>query len=224
MVARWWSLATNRWVSLLGSTSAASIRHGSRIDADASGSISKDEFVAPLSRWIIESKTAPRFVKYNVDRILHQQDEQLKTFQLQLGMEIWFLGGSLEIKGGWLWVHLATDLVMLAGYLFYTPGAVMFGGLILDQRHEPQFDLLADRLDQLCEAMVPKVVGQVLDPIDPILETRVEQPQESAPDPPLLNVRGAAHAAEARGPDDTSDAKAFRTSTFEAAKSEMRRI
>ena len=29
----------------------------------------KEEFVAPLSRWIHDSKTAPRFVKYNVDRL-----------------------------------------------------------------------------------------------------------------------------------------------------------
>lgn len=48
------------------------------IDEDASGSIQKEEFIRPLSRWIHESKTAPRFVKYNVDRVLHQQEELLK--------------------------------------------------------------------------------------------------------------------------------------------------
>lgn len=48
------------------------------IDEDASGSIEKEEFIRPLSRWIHDSKTAPRFVKYNVDRVLHQQEEILK--------------------------------------------------------------------------------------------------------------------------------------------------
>ena len=44
-----------------------------RIDADGSGAINKEEFVRPLTRWIHESKTAPRFVKYNVDRSLQAQ-------------------------------------------------------------------------------------------------------------------------------------------------------
>ncbi|CAK9005580.1 unnamed protein product [Durusdinium trenchii] len=43
------------------------------IDADGSGAISKEEFIRPLTRWIHESKTAPRFVKYNVDRSLQAQ-------------------------------------------------------------------------------------------------------------------------------------------------------
>ena len=45
-----------------------------RIDADCSGAIEKHEFIRPLTRWINESKTAPRFVKYNMERALHQQD------------------------------------------------------------------------------------------------------------------------------------------------------
>jgi len=56
-----------------------------RIDADLSGSIEKDEFVRPLSRWIVDSKTAPRFVKYNVERVLQQQDEILKQNHKNLG-------------------------------------------------------------------------------------------------------------------------------------------
>eukprot|EP00913_Durusdinium_trenchii_P028537 g26765.t1 len=48
------------------------------IDADGSGAINKEEFVRPLTRWIHESKTAPRFVKYNVDRSLQAQEEILK--------------------------------------------------------------------------------------------------------------------------------------------------
>eukprot|EP00438_Fugacium_kawagutii_P021032 Skav205790 [mRNA] locus=scaffold340:276883:277092:+ [translate_table: standard] len=33
-----------------------------------SGSIEAAEFIAPLSRWVHESKTAPRFIKYNMLR------------------------------------------------------------------------------------------------------------------------------------------------------------
>ena len=45
-----------------------------RIDVDHSGEVSPDEFISPLSRWIHDSKTAPRFVKYNIDRSLHAQE------------------------------------------------------------------------------------------------------------------------------------------------------
>jgi len=62
------------------------------IDADLSGSIEKDEFVRPLSRWIVDSKTAPRFVKYNVERVLQQQDEILKQSHMQFQM----LGSRLD--------------------------------------------------------------------------------------------------------------------------------
>jgi len=62
------------------------------IDADLSGSIEKDEFVRPLSRWIVDSKTAPRFVKYNVERVLQQQDEILKQNHKQFQM----LGSRLD--------------------------------------------------------------------------------------------------------------------------------
>lgn len=48
------------------------------IDVDHSGEVSPDEFISPLSRWIHDSKTAPRFVKYNIDRSLHAQEEILK--------------------------------------------------------------------------------------------------------------------------------------------------
>ena len=33
-----------------------------------SGSIEAAEFIAPLSRWVHDSKTAPRFIKYNMLR------------------------------------------------------------------------------------------------------------------------------------------------------------
>ncbi|CAE7419773.1 CACNA1C [Symbiodinium sp. CCMP2456] len=48
------------------------------IDLDGSGSIEADEFVVPLSRWVHDSKTAPRFIKYNLMRAMAQQEELLK--------------------------------------------------------------------------------------------------------------------------------------------------
>jgi len=45
------------------------------IDVTNEGSIKADEFIAPLSRWVHDSKTAPRFIKYNLMRALEQQEE-----------------------------------------------------------------------------------------------------------------------------------------------------
>ena len=45
------------------------------IDTTGEGQIRLSEFVAPLSRWVHDSKTATRFIKYNVLRALHQQEE-----------------------------------------------------------------------------------------------------------------------------------------------------
>ena len=45
------------------------------IDTTGAGQIRLSEFVAPLSRWVHDSKTATRFIKYNVMRSLHQQEE-----------------------------------------------------------------------------------------------------------------------------------------------------
>ncbi|CAK9064939.1 L type [Durusdinium trenchii] len=45
------------------------------IDVDGSGSIESHEFIKPLSRWVHDSKTAPRFIKYNMIRCVHQQQE-----------------------------------------------------------------------------------------------------------------------------------------------------
>lgn len=56
------------------------------IDSDMSGAINKEEFVGPMSRWIVDSKTAPRFVKYNVERVLHRQGELLKQNQQQFSI------------------------------------------------------------------------------------------------------------------------------------------
>ena len=43
-------------------------------------------FVRPLSRWIHESKTAPRFSKYNLERSLLQQEEILKQSHQQFAI------------------------------------------------------------------------------------------------------------------------------------------
>lgn len=45
------------------------------IDTDGSGFIESNEFIRPLSRWVHDSKTAPRFIKYNLMRTMQQQEE-----------------------------------------------------------------------------------------------------------------------------------------------------
>lgn len=45
------------------------------IDHDRSGRIDPHEFVKALSRWQSESRTAARFTKYNILKVMHQQDE-----------------------------------------------------------------------------------------------------------------------------------------------------
>eukprot|EP00435_Cladocopium_sp_Y103_P032142 s1667_g8.t1 len=45
------------------------------IDADQSGTIEIAEFIGPLSRWAHDSKTAPRFIKYNMLQSMHLQED-----------------------------------------------------------------------------------------------------------------------------------------------------
>ncbi|CAE7416885.1 Scn11a [Symbiodinium natans] len=45
------------------------------IDVKGEGEIDAAEFITPLTRWVSDSKTAPRFIKYNVLRSLGQQEE-----------------------------------------------------------------------------------------------------------------------------------------------------
>jgi len=45
------------------------------IDTTGEGSIEASQFIAPMTRWVHDSKTAPRFIKYNMLRTLHQQEE-----------------------------------------------------------------------------------------------------------------------------------------------------
>eukprot|EP00931_Biecheleriopsis_adriatica_P050563 TRINITY_DN29281_c0_g1_i1.p1 TRINITY_DN29281_c0_g1~~TRINITY_DN29281_c0_g1_i1.p1 ORF type:complete len:630 (+),score=90.84 TRINITY_DN29281_c0_g1_i1:56-1945(+) len=53
------------------------------LDCDSSGTISSDEFVTALSRWLVESKTATRFVKYNVMRSMDEQIQIRKLVETQ---------------------------------------------------------------------------------------------------------------------------------------------
>ncbi|CAK9002195.1 unnamed protein product [Durusdinium trenchii] len=53
------------------------------IDTDGSGFIEPNEFIRPLSRWVHDSKTAPRFIKYNMMRAMAQQEE-IKEEQSEL--------------------------------------------------------------------------------------------------------------------------------------------
>eukprot|EP00930_Biecheleria_cincta_P065970 TRINITY_DN5190_c0_g1_i1.p1 TRINITY_DN5190_c0_g1~~TRINITY_DN5190_c0_g1_i1.p1 ORF type:complete len:714 (-),score=110.34 TRINITY_DN5190_c0_g1_i1:287-2428(-) len=55
----------------------------SMLDADGGGSISPEEFKVALNRWLYDSKTATRFVKYNVQRLVEQQQTLLKTARNQ---------------------------------------------------------------------------------------------------------------------------------------------
>ncbi|CAE7198428.1 CACNA1E [Symbiodinium natans] len=45
------------------------------IDQDGSGTVEVSEFIGPLSRWAHDSKTAPRFIKYNLLQSMHLQEE-----------------------------------------------------------------------------------------------------------------------------------------------------
>ena len=45
------------------------------IDLDESGTIEVSEFIGPLSRWAHDSKTAPRFIKYNMLQTMHLQQD-----------------------------------------------------------------------------------------------------------------------------------------------------
>ena len=45
------------------------------IDTDQSGTIEASEFIGPLSRWAHDSKTAPRFIKYNMLQSMQLQED-----------------------------------------------------------------------------------------------------------------------------------------------------
>ncbi|CAE7236582.1 Cacna1c, partial [Symbiodinium microadriaticum] len=82
----------------------------SMIDVDNNGTIEVGEFIGPLSRWVHDSKTAPRFIKYNM----------LQTMQLQ--EDLYSL--SKHYFG-----HLAERIDTLAAQL-----SIMRGGVPSDSR------------------------------------------------------------------------------------------
>lgn len=51
------------------------------IDVDGSGAIESEEFIVPLSRWVHDSKTAPRFIKYNLMHVMHQQQDLIQNLE-----------------------------------------------------------------------------------------------------------------------------------------------
>ena len=51
------------------------------IDVDGSGAVEAEEFIVPLSRWVHDSKTAPRFIKYNLMHSMQQQDELVQSVE-----------------------------------------------------------------------------------------------------------------------------------------------
>ncbi|CAK9009818.1 unnamed protein product [Durusdinium trenchii] len=53
------------------------------IDGTGEGEIQSAEFIAALSRWVHDSKTAPRFVKYNMLRSLQMQEDLYDIVQEQ---------------------------------------------------------------------------------------------------------------------------------------------
>eukprot|EP00439_Symbiodinium_sp_Y106_P080197 s44_g18.t4 len=54
------------------------------IDADGSGTVEAEEFVTPLSRWVHDSKTATRFIKYNLMRHMQQQEAFMQDVSSRL--------------------------------------------------------------------------------------------------------------------------------------------
>eukprot|EP00933_Yihiella_yeosuensis_P009403 TRINITY_DN115307_c0_g1_i1.p1 TRINITY_DN115307_c0_g1~~TRINITY_DN115307_c0_g1_i1.p1 ORF type:complete len:149 (-),score=23.97 TRINITY_DN115307_c0_g1_i1:64-486(-) len=57
------------------------------IDTDQSGTIDQAEFVNALSRWLQESKTASRFVKYNVMRTMNEQVDMRRIMEDQFKLQ-----------------------------------------------------------------------------------------------------------------------------------------
>ncbi|CAE7878908.1 CACNA1B [Symbiodinium sp. KB8] len=70
------------------------------IDQDQSGTIEVSEFIGPLSRWAHDSKTAPRFIKYNMLQAMHLQEDlydlAVGSFQ-QLAARIEDLSSQIQV-------------------------------------------------------------------------------------------------------------------------------
>lgn len=53
------------------------------IDVEGTGQVHARDFIGPLSRWVRDSKTAPRFVKYNMMRMMERHDMFAKSVDLR---------------------------------------------------------------------------------------------------------------------------------------------
>lgn len=126
------------------------------LDDDGSGEIESAEFVGVLSRWMRDSKTAGRFVRYNIMKVQEDQAEMHKTVVA-------------------LFNHLDGQLKMLAADAsnsnMHAQQAHVVGNLLAQDSH-PAEKLLAKiehQLDQLPESCRPQA---------PTLETAMEEPED----------------------------------------------
>lgn len=82
------------------------------IDTTGMGEIESSEFIAALSRWVHDSKTAPRFVKYNMLRSLEMQDDLYHIVREQFEflfqqIDSWFCSHLHEFSLIWFVFHLS---------------------------------------------------------------------------------------------------------------------
>ncbi|CAJ1405019.1 unnamed protein product [Effrenium voratum] len=56
------------------------------IDIDQSGTLQVSEFIGPLSRWAHDSKTAPRFIKYNLIQTMQMQEDLMDMTNRRFAM------------------------------------------------------------------------------------------------------------------------------------------
>ena len=132
------------------------------IDVNGEGEIAAAEFIAPLIRWVHDSKTAPRFIKYNVLRSLTQQEELYELTK-----------GCFDIMENRM-NELASKLEGISG-----PGANLFGGF----QNMAQVAGSTDLLSFMTEEM--ECTDRVLElPAGAETDAEVEQPNPSCPAKP----------------------------------------
>ncbi|CAE7226337.1 Scn11a [Symbiodinium sp. CCMP2592] len=71
------------------------------IDADGSGTVEAEEFVTPLSRWVHDSKTATRFIKYNLMRHMQQQEAFMQDVSSRLDRLQEYVAPAMRISQRW---------------------------------------------------------------------------------------------------------------------------
>lgn len=96
------------------------------IDVDGSGAIEVDEFIVPLSRWVHDSKTAPRFIKYNLMHAMHQQAELLELSRCNFS---WMMQRLDELAQQMGTQSECSSFSTGAGFMPRPPGPSDLGGL-----------------------------------------------------------------------------------------------